>query len=214
MGKVEIFAGMALCRACVVKELESVKAHQSPEKQQERINNFQSLVEKSREIDNAIEVRSDIFNAQTVAIVELKAAIESDATIQNKPFALASELDKRYKHLKDVVFGLTQQIVDKTSEQKAIQIYLNQLSNQLRAEEREKLKLTDITYQPKPIKPVKPKTIRTASAKLDKAMLRKFANELGVAEFTLQMLVVSKGITVEAAANLLRKTINEGKSES
>lgn len=217
-GKMELFADMLLCNDCLQKELDAFNEHQSEEKQQERVNTYNELVGKSREIDAAVQIRSDIFNAHTVAIINLKAEIDNNPEIENKNFYLASELDTRYKHLKDVIFGHNQAILDATNEQKSIQTYLNNLANQLRAEEREKLKLSDISYKPATIKPLKPKQIKTV--KLDKVMLRKYAHELTlelgqpVPEYMLQILVTSRGLSVEDAANVLRKSINEGKSEA
>jgi DNA integrity scanning protein DisA with diadenylate cyclase activity len=118
---------------------------------------------------------------------------------------------KRFTHFKSVVFELNQQIVEAGNKQKAIQVYLNQLSNSLRQDEREKLRIADISYKPTSIKSVTPKSIKTVttSKKIDKVELRKYAAELGVSEFTLQMIVVQKGISVATAANLIRNSIKE-----
>lgn len=219
---IKIFGGnMKMCVTCHAKELVAQADLQDPIKQEERLQNsndranaIKTALEKSKEIDNSIEVRTDLFNADTVAIVDLKKLIDEDVTIQNKDFALAQTLMERFEHFKSVVFEASETIVQATNNQKAIQVYLNQLANSLRAEERAKLKIQDINYKPKEVKPVKPRAVRTAKAKLDKVELRKYAAELGVSEFTLQILVVSKGLTVEQAANMLRKNLKESISES
>lgn len=215
------YAGMIVCGNCYAIEMGLLKQNNAPAAQQVRVEESTNrtleniALQKSREVDNAIQVRTDLFNAATTSIVELKATIDANAEITNKPYALAEELTKRFEHYKQVVFELSEQIVAAGNNQKAIQVYLNQLANQLRAEEREKLKIADINYKPNPVKPVKTKSVKTTgtSKKLDKAELKKYAAELGVSEFTLQMLCVSKGITPEMAANQLRKSINEAKSE-
>ena len=218
VGPVEIRYGtMLMCVECWTKEQAAQLANNTPEKQQERVNYLNVAIEAARAQDATIQVRTDIFNAATIAIVELKAAIDNDPNITNKPFALASELATRFEHFKAVIFQKNQEIVEAANQQKAVQVYLNNLSNQLRSEEREKLKLSDITYKPNApkLKVATPKIKTTGgSKKLDKAELRKYAAELGIPEFTLQMLVVSKGLTVEAAANMLRKSIKEAKSEA
>ena len=214
------YGGMIVCGNCYAIEMGLLKTNATPAAQQERIevsnNKMAIALEASRAVDNAIQVRTDLFNAATTSIIELKATIDSDESIANKPYALAEELTKRFEHHKQVVFELSEQIVAAGNSQKAIQIYLNQLANSLRAEEREKLKIADINYKPNPVKPVKTKAIKTTGStkKLDKVELRKYAAELGVSEFTLQMLCVSKGISPETAANQLRKSINEAKSEA
>ena len=214
------YGGMIVCGNCYAIEMGLLKTNATPEAQAERVeisnNKMAIALEASRAVDNAIQVRTDLFNAATTSIIELKATIDADDTIPNKPYALAEELTKRFEHHKQVVFELSEQIVAAGNSQKAIQIYLNQLANSLRAEEREKLKIADINYKPNPVKPVKTKAIKTTGStkKLDKTELRKYAAELGVSEFTLQMLCVSKGISPETAANQLRKSINEAKSEA
>lgn len=176
-------------------------------------NPVNTIIAQTRSLDASIQVRTDLFNAATTSIVTLKAAIDTDESIENKPFELALQLKDRFNHFKQVVFEMNQKIVEAGNEQKAIQVYLNQLANTLRVEEREKLKIQDINYKPGTVKIEKPKAVKSSARKIDKVELRKYAAELGVSEFTLQMVVVSKGLTVEAAANILRRSINESKSE-
>ncbi len=210
------YGNMWFCDGCWGKEELSTKTNQSPEKQQERVDALQlnNAIKQSRQIDESVQIHTDLFNAETMAIVELKKAIDSDESIVNKPFALAEEILKRFQRDKELIFNANQAISEAGNRQKAAQVYLNQLANQLRSEEREKLRLADISYKPSPPKLDKPKAIKTAAKKIDKVELRKYAAELSVSEFTLQMLVVSKGISVEAAANMLRRSIKEAQSES
>ena len=213
------WAGMVVCELCYQKEQDAQKELRASAEQRvtaanDRTNVLANALKNAQTLDASINVRTELFNAATESIVNLKAAIDADDTITNKPFALASTLTDRFEHFKKVVFDLSEQIVQANNEQKAIQVYLNNLANQLRAEEREKLKIADINYKPATVKPIKPAAIRTAKKKLDKAELRKYASELGISEFTLQMMVVSQGLTVEEAANKLRKSINEAKSET
>lgn len=212
------YGNMWFCDDCWKKESEAKTELMKPENQQKRIetmeeNRINSALNTARQIDESITVRTDLFNAATVSIVELKQSITDDDSITNKPYALAEELMKRFKHFQTVVFELNQKVIEAGNQQKAIQVYLNQLSNQLKIEEREKLKLTDISYKPISPKSIGAKSIKTTttSKKIDKVQLRKFAAELGVSEFTLQMLVVQKGISVATAANLLRNSIKDAK---
>lgn len=218
------FGNMLMCGPCSDEEEKLYAESQKPENVAARVNEsnvkaaeLNAVLKQAETIDSTVQVRSDIFNAETVSIDDIKKAIDDDASITNKPYALAETLKTRFEHFRDVVFELNQQIVEAGNRQKAIQVYLNQLANKLRAEEREKLKIADLNYQPKAVKPATPKPIKTTgnkkSGKLDKAELRKYAAELGVAEFTLQMIVVSKGISIEAAANILRSQLELMKGE-
>lgn len=215
---VRILAGnISACDSCHNTEKKAQAENMSPENVQKRLDalNERNIVKMSQQIDNSIKIKTDLFNAATISIHALKSSIDADETITNKPYALASELMTRFTHFKNVVFELNQQIVDAGNNQKAIQIYLNQLANSLREEERSKLKIADINYKPTTVKIPTPKsaTVKTPAKKIDKVELRKFAAELNVSEFTLQMVVVSKGITVSQAADILRRSINESKSE-
>jgi hypothetical protein len=217
-----------MCGPCTEQEEKLYAESQKPENIVQRIAASTEQANKAAELnqvimaarttDDTIQVRTDLFNAATVAITDLKKAIDEDINITNKPYALAEELKRRFEHFRDVIFEMQQKIVEAGNTQKAIQVYLNQLANTLRAEEREKLKIQDLNYQPKSVKPAKPATITTTGTKgkrkggaLDKVELRKFAAELGVAEFTLQMIVVSKGITIPEAAKILKATLEAAK---
>lgn len=172
------------------------------------------VLKVSREIDNSVKVNTDIFNAATVSIVELKKAIDEDESITNKPYALAVELQTRFNKHKEVIFGLNQQIVEETNRQKAIQIYLNNLANQLRQDEREKLRLQDINYQPRTLKmPVSPKTIKMSKKKLDTKELKARATELGIPEFTLRMICIQKNLSVEDGYKLFKANIEAAKAK-
>lgn len=218
------YGNMLMCAECTEKEEKLYQESQRPENIASRVvavnepaAKLNEVLKAARSVDDGIQVRTDLFNAATVAITELKTSIDNDVEITNKPYALAEELKRRFEHFRNVVFELNQQIVEAGNQQKAIQVYLNQLANTLRSEEREKLKISDLNYQPQAVKPAKPRAISTTgtkrkSGKLDKAELRKYAAELGVAEFTLQMLVVSKGITVEEAAKMLKATLDASKA--
>lgn len=202
---------MWFCDECYEKEIQS-QLDSVKEKQAEILRNdpVNTAIAEAAKLDATVQVKTDLFNAATVAIVELKARIDVDTTIENKPYALASELMTRFTHFKNVVFELNQKIVEAGNQQKAIQVYLNQLANSLREDERNKLKLSDINYKPTATKPIV-KAVKTTARKLDKVELRKAAAELGVSEFTLQMVVVQKGISVADAAKMLRQSINVAK---
>jgi hypothetical protein len=217
VGPVELkYGNMLMCKDCIIKEEKAYAENMTPEAQQSRVdamnNNMNTALAAARAIDDSITVRTDLFNAATVSIDELKKAIDTDTSITNKHYALAEELSRRLAHYKQVIFEAQETIVKEGNNQKATQVYLNQLANKLRAEERERLKIADINYKP-PMKSVKVSAVRN-SKKFDKVEVRKLAAELGVQEFTIQMLVLSKNMTVTEVGNMLRKSINEAKSEA
>lgn len=209
------YGNMWMCDDCWEKESKVTKELQS---NKETVGVVTNALREAAHIDNSVQVRTDLFNAHTVSIINLKAEIDNNPEIANKPYVLAQELMNRFEKFKAVVFEYNEKIVEANNAQRAIQVYLNQMANQLRSEEREKLKIADINYQPTKVKPVTPKAIKTTgtkkSTKLDKVELRKYAAELGVAEFTLQMVVVAKGVTIQEAAVMLKKSIESAKSNT
>jgi len=222
IGKLVKFKTMMMCQDCYHKEINLTRQSEADANNRVAIERERSsqviaineVLRKSEEIDKSITIRTDIFNAETVAINELKAAIDADDNITNKPYTLAQTVLARFENYKNVIFDLNQKIVEIGNQQKAVQVYLNTMANTLRAEEREALKITDINYKPNAVKLTVgktdkgPKVIKTRSSKvLDKAELDKYAKELGISPSTLQMFVISKGITIETAARAIKDNI-------
>jgi hypothetical protein len=201
VGKVEpsISNKMLLCPDCWNKEA------QIP------INDV--LVE-AKKVDDSINLRTDLFNAATKSIMDIKQAIDEDETIENKNYKLAEILRDRFSHFKNVVFEAQQTIVDASNNQKAIQVYLNNLANQLRADEREKLKLHDINYKPATVKPARVTTLKPKVKKLDKVELRKVAGEFNIPEFFLQQVVVQANMTPREAAEKIMNDMAKMKAQN
>jgi len=193
------------CKGCKIKEEGAQK--DIVDTADERVNEMNmNTLERQIHVDTTIQVTSDVFNAKTVAIIELKEAIDNDDSIENKQYELAKRLKDRFTHLKEVIFERTQENLNDSSEQRSIQSYLNNLANNLREKERDELRLKDLTYKPlapsKPAKPRKPK-----APKFNKADVKLYAAQIGVDEFTLQMICVSKGLQPKEAAEELKKMV-------
>lgn len=208
------FSNMYQCDECHAKDV----AHNSPEAQAARGEVYkaeQKVLDEARAIDASIVVKTDLFNAATIAIVDLKKSIDLDESITNKPYVLAEQLKARFEHFKTVVFDLNQQLVEAGNQQKAIQVYLNNLANSLRAEEREKLKIADINYKPNLVKNPTIKTLKTSgtsSKKATKAEIKKAATELGIPEFTLASFVLMHGGNLETAVSKIKASLEAAKA--
>src|SRR4030095_16316721 len=211
------YGNMLMCSDCWQKEL-ALKSEPMESgvtvNQSEDIQN--KILAQSKEIDNSLELRTDIYNAETIAIVDIKKAVYEDENITNKPYVVAERLLERLTHFRKIGFELNEQIQNNNNQQRALQQELNSLSNTLRNEEREKLKLADINYKPNQIKSRAIKPISTTStakkAKIDKVALKKAAIELGISEFMIQQICVAKGLSVEDAVVVLKKSIEAAKS--
>jgi hypothetical protein len=163
-----------------------------------------------------ITVRTDIFNAVCNSIEELRVQIESDESVQNKHYTLAEILQTKINDYKKVIFDLNESLVNTQNELRGTQEYLNTLAVKLRSEEREKLRLMDAAYSPKPLTKIpKPVIVKT---KFNRNQLRKVASELSeelgvpIPEHMVQVLAVKRG-SMEKAISEIRITIRQIKSE-
>lgn len=176
--------------------------------------NINDVLRKSREIDQSVELTSDIFNLETVSIVELIKSIREDETITNKPNEIAKICFERINHFQKVIFERSQENQKDNSRQRAYQVELNKIANELRAEEREKYRLIDINYKPRPPKEeVKVKKI-SIKKRLDKTELREAAKRLGIGEFAIQALCVSKNMSVSDAEIMIKKNMDAAKERT
>jgi hypothetical protein len=211
----------AFCKATVTNPIQLAKSQplcdSCSNTQRETVEELKSHMDRAKAIDDSIQVRSDVFNAKTVAIVELKKAIDANPEITNKPYALAETLRTRFDHLKTVVFEMNEKLVEAGNEQKAIQVYLNNLANTLRSEEREKLRIADINYKPNPVKQATVKSVKTSGTSRQKATKKEIAlaaKELGIAEFTLSAFVLQSGGNLEVAVNKIKASLEAAKRVS
>lgn len=193
-GILQVCNGMALCRECVAKEIENTLPSVPVESltPSEPLKN--AVLQMSREIDNSIRVSSDLFNANTTPILELKKAIDSDDSIpaDKKHYKLAEVLLERFNTHKRAIFDMQEKIVAEHSNQRAIQQYLNTLATKLQTEEREKLKLADINYKPEVVKEVKVKTAKPKAAKFTNAEIKSVCAQFNVDEFMVRMTITAQ----------------------
>lgn len=219
IGECEISGNMLLCKPCFKAERDAVINYQKPELQEQRYNEYQIRLNEAREIDAAITVRTDIFNATTKPILDLKEAIDNNPEIpaDKRRFALAEEVVTRITTFKKAAFDKQNELVELNSQLRSYQQFLNGLQSQLRQDEREKLKIQDINYQPKPVS--KPTVKKVTTKKFDKVALRNAAalltRELGmpVPEYMVHTIVTNKQLTIDEAIAHIRKTVLEGRSE-
>lgn len=224
-----------LTKEITQQEIQNAIDYQKPELQEQRllvhnaiVRPYERLIAESRKIDEQLHLSSDIFTAKTVSIDEIRKAIWVDAQIpqDKKFFEFVAECKRRINHFQSVIFDLDKQKIEAYSEQKAWHVAMNDYANKLRTDEREQLKIQDITYDVKMPKPVTPRAIKikTANTKEDKIALRNSTSELNkdllangakepIPEFIIATVMTSKNWTLEQAINHFRRSIKEGLSE-
>lgn len=207
-----LFMAMWMCPSCVdtnkrlQQESEAqaesrVKTEQNRAAEQLAVN---KILKEAQSIDNKIEVKTDLFNAETVALVDIQKAIEADDSVTNKNAAVAEAMLKRYQTYREKIFANNAENVELANKQNAIQKYLNELKNKLTEAERERYKLLDANYKPNQVKisnkpinsPAKPK-------KYDKADIAKAAARANVPISVIQMICVAKNMTPMQASDSL-----------
>lgn len=207
-----LFMAMWMCSACIEKNKQLTEASEKEAENRVKdvrerageVQQISNILKQASAVVNSIEVKTDIFNAQTIAIVDIAKSIEADNTIENKPAAIAEYCYKLYTTYKEKIFANQQENVELANKQNAIQKYLNELKNKLTEAERERYKLLDVNYKPNQVKlanksinsPAKPK-------KYDKAEILKAAQRAGVPASVIQMLCVAKNMTPMQASDSL-----------
>lgn len=169
-------------------------------------NNMNDFLANAKKLDESLTVQTDIFNAQTVSIQELREAIEKDESIENKHFKLAEFLSERFETLQELIIGAKSSIIEAETKKRAILTYYLELSKKLRTEEREKLKFQDLKYQPAPVKTVSPKKVSTKKADKEEAI--RISKESGVPLQILMLLALSKNLSYKDAAIEYKKIEN------
>lgn len=191
-GILQVCNKMALCRECVAKEIANTLPSVPVSELTPSVAN--TVIAMSQQIDNSIRVSSDLFNAATTPILELKKSIDSDDTIaaDKKHYKLAEVLLERFNTHKRAIFDMQEKIVAEHSSQRAIQQYLNTLASSLQAEEREKLKIADINYKPEVVKEIKPKVAKPKPQKFTNAEIKAVCAQFGVDEFMVRMTITAQ----------------------
>lgn len=195
------YGNIWMCDECIEKERKLTEENMKPENVQARVN---ATLHQSSKIDESIQVKTDLFNAATVASVELKAAIDNDENIpaDQKQYVYANACLERFQKFQKTVFDQRQELLETENKMRMWQMQVQQAASSLRAELREKFKQFDVNYQPAPPKTVKPASPKTGK-KFQKEDVRKFAAQFKVPEAAVQMLVVARNMTPEAAAKHL-----------
>lgn len=194
---------MLLCMDCIDAEKKAVHDNQSVEKQNERADRHNELIKQSRMNDKSVNQKTDLFNAQTVANVELKNAIDNDTSIQNKQFAYCAELKARIEHFSSVIFDARKTLGEATEKQKALQVEFSVQANKLRTEERARLGAIDISYSPSKPKTVKPIVKKASEKKWTKQEVREMAAKYSVPVDAVQLICVARNMDAESAAKML-----------
>ncbi|HWY34241.1 MAG TPA: hypothetical protein VNX68_06310 [Nitrosopumilaceae archaeon] len=155
---------MLLCSDCYKREAEAyvVKQREIADARmlaRESLHPANEKITLSQQADRLIQIKSDFFNAQTVAITDLQVAVENDASIENKNYKVAELIKERILTFDAAIFQKRAELAELESKQKATQVYLNNHALKLQAKERELLKLNSPDYEVDKPKQIKEKAV-------------------------------------------------------
>lgn len=207
-GTVTEWTGMLLCMDCLEKEKVALLEHQSPAKQEERVNNHNRLLEQHNNALGKINARTDVFNAEPVPFSVMFEAIDNEPTVVNKQFEKCRVLKATFDHLSKVIFSARETLQKAVEEQKLIQHDLITRANALREDERKKLQLFDIEYKPGVIKVKTTSSKKPSEKKWTKSDVREMAAEYKVPVDAVQMICVARNMHPKDAAMMLAKQIH------
>lgn len=206
--------GMWMCNSCIEKEEKLQKDNNTSDAVNRRIAEATTAIQKHQAQLESIELREDLFNADTVAIIDLKKEIDANPEIpeDKKVLRLAEALHARYLKFAQVIFERREANLRDGNSQRAIQTYMNTLSNQLRVEERERLRLSDINYKPDVVKDIKPRTTRKPrTSKFDKTELKNLAAQYNIPLEAIQITAMQKNLALKEAALAVAKLLHPTK---
>lgn len=170
-----------------------------------------AVIEEARKLDATIELKQDVFNAGTIPIMELQAAIEQNTEIpaDKKLYALVAEMSLRIDKLTEVIFVDEAALKVKRDERAAWIVNIQNFQAKLRTEEREKFKQYDVNYKPQTPKSIKPKAVKAPSKTFNKAALYDAAKKYDVPALQVQSIIVSRGMSADDAAKYLAELLGK-----
>jgi hypothetical protein len=181
---------LLLCDNCTLLEQNAIKNEIIEQKTAEEKNS--EIIKKLKDIikyDETLTTSAQFFNAGTIACVELKKIIDSDDEIpvSEKHFKLTELIKARYSNNKKILFSAKQIEIETTSDNRAIQYFLNDLASKLSKEESERLHLANIDYVPV----VAPKSVPKVKMTNDEKLAQIYAKGMKIPIEQARVLVKS-----------------------
>ncbi len=162
------------------------------------IRSYDLVQQLVRNEDSSIRYSGDIFNAEVTSIAEIKRICMEDESLGNTDerfFKFQNLIAERIENYKKVIFNLDDEKHKLVAQQRAAIESLREYGSQVRAEIRERIKLSDANYTPAPV------------IKIPKITKPKVNAE----DRLIEMLATMKGISKEEA-KLQIAQMNAGKS--
>jgi len=211
------YGNMWLCDGCK-KEEDKVAA----ENQATTVMNYNDILNRSRELDQKVELKQDIFVAKLTLSSELKAAIFADDTLtdEQKQQKFTEVCFERYMHMKSVVVSDRTKLNEDENEMRMWQSETQQAALHLKAEERAKYQAISPMYKPEKPKKIKvneradkPSTKSVKLSDVDTALQAAGLEANTINRSAVKSIMLSdKNLTVESAAVSLKQLFSMKKT--
>lgn len=203
-----------LCGECIARAKKAIEEMNAPGAEQARVElankaaQENQIINKSRQIDQTIQISSDFFNAATLPIQELMLAVDGDDSIVNKAYRKTELLIEKIDSYQTAIFAKQQELIKLQSEQRAFITAKNTMANQLRAEERERLKIQDTNYKPIEPKTPKPRTSSKSQGKtFKKQELMEICAKYNVPAGAVQTVATAQNLSIAQAAEKVARQL-------
>jgi hypothetical protein len=159
-----------------------------------------------------IESKADIFNADTVSIIELSGRVYADASVPDsqKEYEITRICNETWQHFQKVAFEARKAVLEAEKSAKEWQTNMQARISKLTPELRDKFKSVDATYQPV-VKTVKPKAVKAngqsnagkGTSAAERQALKDACAKYGTDSVGTRMMMVQRNLSANDAAKLL-----------
>jgi hypothetical protein len=192
-----------MCQGCIEEEKQHL----------ENATLANRVITDMRAVDSVSELKADIFNAETVAITELKAAIWADENIPDtrKQFVYTQECERHFLASQKRVFEKRQAVIDEESIQARWQTAAQTAAGQLSAVEREHFKKLNMSYQPTQVKTPKPGKSKSPAKNYKGSEFRDAAAKYNVDVAAVRMISIQRNVSADEAGRIFAEQIAKSK---
>jgi hypothetical protein len=194
LSKLKIAAKMLLCQKCI--DLEQSVAVKVSEEDVKILGETRMELHNIRMMQDVIECRQQYFNAEIQSINELKLEVTNDITIEDskKNDIIAERMVERLNHMKKVLWETQEKESEISNKIRANITFMNDFAQHLRLEVRERLKLTNINYNPVLTKPVKDMKLAAPRLSKEEKAIKDLAKLLKIDEKEARRRITGKNI--------------------
>lgn len=185
---------MLLCKSCI--DLEMTTAVKISEEDIKVLGETRVELHNIRMGQDVIECRQQYFNAEIQSINSLRDEVNADNTISDtkKTEVIAERMVARLNEMKKALWETQEKESEISNKIRANITFMNDFAQHLRLEVRERLKLTNINYNPVLAKPVKDMKLSAPRISKEDRAIKDLAKLLKISEVEARRRITGKSI--------------------